>query len=296
MFGRWPPWLRLEVPLRRDASARFLPWIIALMVYLAAIGGVALISLGDTVGDWDRSLTSTLTLQVPADTSDARLDVTLVLLRKTPGIVSVRILQSDDITRLLEPWLGNSVPIGSLPLPRLIDVRIDPDVPIDYPMLRQHLDSVLPGTQLDSNRAWLGGIRSFARRLQQMIGAGVIVVVALTVSIVVFAARIGLAIHRSVVELLHLLGARDHYIARQFQLQALSLGLRGGIVGSLAVALTVGILGTAGRALQLPLPIAAYGIFDWRLWVLLIAAGLAAGAIAMVTARITVLRQLARLP
>jgi hypothetical protein len=43
-------------------------------------------------------------------------------------------------------------------------------------------------------------------------------------------------------------------------------------------------------------PIATYGILDWRLWLLLIVTGLTAGGVAMVTARITVLRQLARMP
>jgi cell division transport system permease protein len=105
-----------------------------------------------------------------------------------------------------------------------------------------------------------------------------------------------LAIHRSVIELLHLLGAQDAYIARQFQVHALALGLRGGVIGGIAAVATVIILGPAGHLLALPVPIAAYGIFDWRLWVLLIVTGLIAGGVAMVTARITVLRQLSRMP
>ena len=44
-----PRQLRLDLPLRQDASGRFLPWIIALMVYLAAAGGVMLIWLGDAL-------------------------------------------------------------------------------------------------------------------------------------------------------------------------------------------------------------------------------------------------------
>ena len=74
------------------------------------------------------------------------------------------------------------------------------------------------------------------------------------------------------------------------------MGLRGGIIGGLAAALTVVILGPAGHMLELPMPIATYGILDWRVWLLLIIAGLAAGGVAMITARITVLRQLARMP
>ena len=141
------------------------------------------------------------------------------------------LLAPEETAKLLEPWLGNSVPIGSLPLPRLVDVRVDPHVAIDYATLRKQLDSIIPGAQLDNNSTWLAGVREFALRIEGVITAGVVVVTALIIAIIVFAARIGLAIHRSIIELLHLLGAQDAYIARQFQVHALGLGLRGGGVG-----------------------------------------------------------------
>lgn len=291
-----PRQFRLDLPLRRDASGRFLPWIIALMVYLAAVGGVALIWLGDTLSRWDESLTSELTVQLPADTSAPRLEMALGALRQTKGVVWAYLLTPEENAKLLEPWLGNTLPVDNLPLPRLVDVRIDPHVAIDYATLRQQLDSIVAGAQLDNNSTWLAGVREFALRVEGVIGAGVIVVTGLIIAIIVFTARIGLAIHRSVIELLHLLGAQDAYIARQFQVHALGLGLRGGIIGGVAAAATVVILGPAGHLFALPVPIATYGIFDWRLWGVWFGTVLAAGAIAMVTARITVLRQLARMP
>ena len=296
MIGNLSLRMRLDLPLRQDASGRYLPWIIALMVYLGATGGIALIWLGDTLSNWDATLSSTITLQLPADTSDARIETSLGVLRQTKGIVSARLLDASETSHLLEPWLGKSVPIDTLPLPRLVDVRLDPRVPINYPTLRQQLVEIVPEAQLDNNRAWLAGVRNFALRVEGVISAVVVVVAALIVTMIVFTARIGLSIHRPVIELLHLMGAQDAYIARQFQMHALSLGLRGGVIGGIASAVTVIVLGPAGHVLQLPVPIAAYGILDWRMWLLLIFAGLAAGGVAMVTARITVLRQLARMP
>jgi cell division transport system permease protein len=287
---------RLDLPFQQDASGRFLPWIIALMVYLAASGGAALIWLGDTLQQWNTTLSSTLTLQVPAEASPARIDMALGTLRQTKGIAAAHLLEPAETAKLLEPWLGSTVPLNGLPLPHLVDVQVDPRASIDYATLRRQLDSIIPGAQLDNNHAWLGGARDFALRVEGLITAGVVVVTALVVAIIVFTARIGLAIHRSVIELLHLLGAQDAYIARQFQMHALGLGLRGGIIGGIAAALTVVVLGPAGRMLALPVPIAIYGILDWRLWALLIVTGLAAGGVAMATARITVLRQLARMP
>jgi cell division transport system permease protein len=291
-----PRQLRLDLPLRQDASGRFLPWIIALMVYLAAAGGITLIWLDDALRSWNLELTSTWTLQVPADASAARIDMTLGALRQAKGIVSARLLDQTETAELLKPWLGSSMPIDALPLPKLIDIRIDPNTPIDQATLDRQLDSIVPGAQLDNNASWLGGIRRFALRAEGLVSTGVVVVTLLIVAIVVFTARIGLAIHRSVIELLHLLGAPDPYIARQFQVHALWLGLRGAIIGDAAALATVAILGPAGSMLALPIPVTTHGVFDWRLWLLLIVALLAAGGVAMVTARVTVLRQLALMP
>ena len=80
---------RLDLPLGRDASGRFLPLIIALMVYLTGLGGVGLLLLGDTVHDWNHALTATMTVQVPADTSAARMETLIALFRQTAGIVAV---------------------------------------------------------------------------------------------------------------------------------------------------------------------------------------------------------------
>jgi cell division transport system permease protein len=293
---RLPRQFRLDLPLRRDASGRFLPWIIALMVYLAAAGGVALIWLNDALGNWNAELATTWTLEVPADTSPARIELTLGALQQTKGILAARLLDQAETNKLLEPWLGASMPIDILQLPKLIDIHVDPTTPIDLPKLHQQLDSIVPYSQLEDNASQLGGMRKFALRVRGVIGVAVFVAVLLVVATVVFTARIGLAIHRSVIELLHLLGAPDGYIARQFQVQALWLGLRGGIIGAIAAAATIAILGPAGLLLQLPMPAKLYGIVDWRLWLLLIAALLAAGGVAMVTARIAVLRQLTRMP
>ncbi|HXP02783.1 MAG TPA: hypothetical protein VN808_01600 [Stellaceae bacterium] len=290
-----PRQLRLDLPLRQDASDRFLPWIIALMVYLAAAGGVVLIWLGDALHNWNSELASTWTLQVPADASAVRIELTLGALRQTKGIVSARLLDPAETAKLLEPWLGKSVPIDTLPLPRLIDIQVDPATPINLEPLRKQLESIVPNAQLDNNSSWLGDMRKFARRIEGVIGVGVVVVTLLIVTTVVFIARIGLAIHRSVIELLHLLGAQDAYIARQFQVHALWLGLRGGVIGDVAAAVTVAVLAPASHVLMAPMPAATHGIFDWRLWLLLIATLLAAGGVAMITARITVLLQLARL-
>ena len=52
---------RLDIPLNRDSSVRFLPWIIALMVYLAGLALAGTLVLNAALQRWDRSLSGTLT-------------------------------------------------------------------------------------------------------------------------------------------------------------------------------------------------------------------------------------------
>ena len=63
-----------------------------------------------------------------------------------------------------------------------------------------------------------------------------------TAGTVIFTTRTGLGLQKDTLTVLHFIGAKDSYIARQFAVRAAFLGLKGGI-GGLGVALvTIGVL------------------------------------------------------
>ena len=49
------------------------------------------------------------------------------MLKATPGILAVTVLDARRRLELLEPWLGTIGDLDDLPVPRLIAVTIDPD-------------------------------------------------------------------------------------------------------------------------------------------------------------------------
>ena len=287
---------RRGFPLGRNDAARFLPWALGLMAYAAVLSAVGLILFNASLSAAQRTLATTLSLQVPADASPARLRTVLAVLRQTPGIASVRLLDDAETARLLAPWLGSAVPLAKLPVPRLIDVRADPARRIDFATLHRELASVVPGARLEDHRRLLPAMRAGAARIDALLGAAIAAALALIAAAAWFAVRAGLVAERPLVELLHLLGAADRAIARRVALRGLWLGASGGLIGAVAAFLTIFALGGTGSVVPLPAPATADQLGDWRLWVVMIGIVPAAGLIAMASAGIAVLRRLARMP
>jgi cell division transport system permease protein len=272
------------------------------MVYLSSLALAGTLVVRDVVDRWDQGLRGTVTVELPAAPAggkdDGAVKLALGLLRSTPGVVSAEPLDAKRTAQLLAPWLGGDVDLTELPVPRLIDLRVDPDR-VDLAALTQRIKAAIPGAEVDDHRRWLDRVIRTGLALQAVAVSIVVLVGAAAVLAVVFATRTGLAVHHSVVEVLHLIGARDGYIARQFEWHALRLGIEGGIVGLLLAVLTVaGVAGAAQRVGAIDdvtrlLPLVEAPLYEWALLLLLPPA---AGLIAMLTARITVLRALARMP
>lgn len=233
-----------ELQLEKDVSSRYLPIVISAMVFLAALSISGLFSLSDAIGTWSSTLSENLTVEIAYDPSanlDEKVTEAVELLANTPGVSSVRAIELDETLKLLEPFLGKSSIIAELPIPRLIEVIIKDDSAIDLLALNDKLAAAVPGAKLDTHRPWLDKMVLLGRTIQ-LLAAGVMVLVGtVTVIIVIFAVRTGLIMHSEVIEVLHLIGAKDGYIAEQFQNYYSRLTFLGALPG-LAVAVVIMII------------------------------------------------------
>ena len=220
----------------RSVTGRSLVVVITIMAFLASLTTGVVYLINQSASAWLQDMASEVTVQVRggdgADVTEEKLVEIRDFLSKQIGIRDVRVLSQEETNALVEPWLGDVDGLNALPLPRLIAVQLDRDDPPDLPTLGVALESEFEGAVLDDHSRWQAQIRSVTSTLA-IAGLGVILLVALaTVAIIVSATRSAMASNRDIVEVLHFVGARDRFIAQQFEKHFQTLGVLAGAAGA----------------------------------------------------------------
>ncbi len=220
------------VPPRGNSA--WLTFSAALAMAFIAVFALALsMAVGRVADRWSLELAQTATVRIvaPIEEINAQTEAALNALRTTPGIATAEILDDAAQAELLAPWLGEDLPINSLPLPRLIEVTVIGDGP-DINNLKLRLLSEAPGAVFDDHSKWRQPLRNAARQLRLMAVASLGLVFVTTVIIVTLAANAALASSASIIKTLRLIGATDSYIARAFVRRITFRTMAGAIVGT----------------------------------------------------------------
>ena len=227
-------------------AGRALVAVVAIMTFLAALTLGAVVLVRVAAGEWQSAVARELTIQVrPVEGRDTNAQVKKAadIAIATPGIVGVRAYSKAESARLLEPWLGAGLSLEELPVPRLVVLRVAPDRAPNLDALRKALAAEVPEATLDDHRAWVERMRAMSRTAVAGGLAVLALVLAATMLSVTFATRGAMGANRPVIEVLHFVGARDAFIAGQFQRHFLWLGLKGGLVGGCAAMLLFTLAG-----------------------------------------------------
>jgi cell division transport system permease protein len=240
---------RYESPIvpKRSIAGRALVAVVAIMTFLSSLTTGAVMLVRSSAAEWQSEVSREVTIQVrPVQGRDIEADVSRAaeIARVYPGITDVRPYSKDESARLLEPWLGGGLALDNLPVPRMIVVRLA-DGGADLAPLRKTLTERVAGATLDDHRAWIERMRTMARTTIAG-GIGVLLLMlAATVLSVIFATRGAMATNRPIVEVLHFIGAKSGFIARQFQRHFLALELPMLAFGIASIAANMSV-GTAG--------------------------------------------------
>ena len=219
---------------KRSIAGRALVAVIAIMSFLASLTTGAVLLVRSAAVDWQSDVAREITIQVrptPGRDLEAEVARAVEIVRAFPGIGEIRPYSKEESARLLEPWLGGGLALDELPVPRMIVVKLASSDGIDLAPLRKILTERVTGASLDDHRAWIEHMRAMARTTI-LGGVGLLILMlAATVLSVIFATRGAMAANRPIIEVLHFIGAKNGFIANQFQRHFLVLGLEGGIIG-----------------------------------------------------------------
>lgn len=244
---------RSEAPIvpASSISGTALIAVVAIMTFLASLTTGAVVLVRTAATEWQSDVAREVTIQIapaPGRDMDAAVEKAAGLARRFHGVGDVTAMSKDESTRLLEPWLGTGLSLTDLPIPRLIVVTIASGATPDISDLRRVLAAEVPGANLDDHRGWIDRMRAMAGTAVA-VGVGImILMIAATMLSVTFATRGAMAANRPVIEVLHFIGARNNYIARNFGRHFLLLGLKGGALGGAVALLVFFVAGQVSRS------------------------------------------------
>lgn len=291
---------RYDLPLQRGSGGQLVTWIVGVMTFLTTLFLVITFALQQVQDYWTSGITGRMTIEIAyARDNPVTEDMKQNLVTELNKLkhISAKVLTQQDIAALVSPWLGDTAELAELPLPVLVDItRIEgiKDLSASDAEIEKTAQKIIPRATLDTHQEWLADIIRLAKTLR-MILLAIALILALTAAMTVAAtARTRLALHREEVDLLHLIGATDSYIATQFQRQAFRLATEGAAAGlAMALATMVIVAMVKNRLGDGLIP----GVDLTPLqWFTLLVTPLLAGGIAMLASRVTVLRALKEMP
>lgn len=237
--ARWRPAPFLP---ERDARDPALIFVIAVLCFLACLTAIGVIAADRAARGWTSQLTGEATVIVrtrDGESPDAAAARAAEALAGLPGVTEARALERDKAYDLIRPWLGDVADLDDLPVPRLVAVGLDRKSPPSAQAMQQALDQSGIDAVVDDHSLWSKDIKR-AANIARALGGGVFLAIALAAgAVVAFATRAGMTARRDVVEVLHLAGAEDGFIAQLFQLRFAQVAALGGAAGA-AVAAVVG--------------------------------------------------------
>ena len=253
------------------------------MAFLAVFALALSLASGRLAARWGDELARTSTIRIVAPTGEraAQTDAALRLLETTAGVESARALTDAEQQALLSPWFGSEIDLGSLPVPRLIEVVEEP-AGFDAEGLRLRLAAEVPGAFLDDHTRWRAPLVQAANRLRLLGWIAIFLIASAVGAMVTLAANAALAANAQVVAVLRLVGATDRYIAeafiRRFTIRAFIGAAIGMVLGMLAVLLLPSASDDAGFLTGLG--------FQGAGWLAPLLIPIMAGAVALIATRV----------
>jgi cell division transport system permease protein len=213
---------------REDAREAALFFVVCALCFLAAFSGLVARAAYAAADAWTSEVAGEITIRVRGTEADAQRAVAVV--EQVQGIASAHALTREESEELLKPWLGAAgIPAG-LQLPRLIAAD---GVAGAGDAVADALKNANINAAVDDHETWSADAKRATDTIGLVALSAVFLLGATGIAVIAFATHAAMLARRDIVELLHLSGAKDDFIAGLFERRFLMLGVQAGALGAL---------------------------------------------------------------
>lgn len=267
-------------------QARPLTIVVSIMCGLGCIAAISA-SIGfRAANNWTQELKSAMTILIEAPRDEASINKAVQIATSTQGVASAAAMSKAKAKELLKNYGANiGALLDELPMPNLIEIGLTPNIDGTSARLANNLKSAGFRFEIDDHSRYSGEI---VRTSAVLRGAALIALIALiiaAVSSIAFAARAALETRHEAVEILHLVGAEDDFVAREVQSRFMRLGLIAGAYGAIGAGIMVFIAANIMRVGSSSLTSGSHLLKWYDVWILF-AAPLVCAFAASLAARI----------
>lgn len=276
---------------RQDEREVALHYVIGVLCVLACLAALTALASDRAARGWSRDIRAEVTVQVrPSGLESGSVAAAKAaeVLAGVRGVSEAAALEPEKAKALIKPWLGDAI-LDDLPIPNLVEVRLDPKHPAKGSELMNALALRDIDATLDDHTAWLKDVEQSALTIR-LIAFGIFLIIgSATAAVVGFATRAGLTARADVVDVLSLCGATDTFIAERFQFRFARMSFESGLLGAAVASAVMAIIKATGssQSFALALP------FSWMDLLILLPCPLLIALIGGLTARMVTLRLLA---
>ena len=241
-MNRFRQLISSDIPFARDDANRLLPVMIACLSGFAALMLAVAMCLTNALSDQSQAAIGGIQVEVPrAKAADnVVMEAISDALKHTQGVQDFTVITKSQMEKLLRPWMGDDFTLADLPVPVIVDVKTavqDGKTAVDVPALRSVLAKLDSGIRVEDRGPWVGHMVKAMTLLQGLVLLVAILLILCVLGMIILVARTNLRLHFKTVSLLHMFGATDEYILRQFQWNNAWLAGRGALGGVVFAAL-----------------------------------------------------------
>ena len=271
-----------------DAREAALFFVVGALCFLAALAALSAKSTYGAARAWTAEVEGEFTVSLSGADAMAA-DTAARLLSGVEGVTAARAFSDAEIAELLAPNFGESGLPSDLPVPRLIAVTAEGEA---GPAISRALHEAGYDAAVDSHTEWAGDVRRMLA-ISRIVALSIVALLAFTaIGVIAFATHAALLARRDIVDVLHVAGAKDRFIASLFERRFWLLGLRAGTVGALVALASVAVLIALGRSGAERSGLLPQLSLDFPDLAVLVVTPVIAGLAARLAARITVMRSL----